>query len=40
MAVVELNAVARVRQNLKNEALELQEFFFRHVTILLQWSTQ
>src|SRR5208282_4602774 len=35
MSVVELNAVARVGQDLGDQSLELQEFFFRHVTILL-----
>src|SRR5208282_2336972 len=35
MSVVELNAVARVGQYLGNQSLELQEFFLRHVMILL-----
>jgi hypothetical protein len=35
MAVIELNAVAGVRQYLKDEALEFQEFFLRHVMIPL-----
>jgi len=35
MPVVEFNAVSRVRQYLCDEALEFQEFFFRHVMILL-----
>src|SRR5208282_4687993 len=35
MSVVELHAVARVGQNLGDQSLELQEFFFRHVTIPL-----
>src|SRR5579872_1066884 len=35
MAVVELNAIARVGQYLGDKALELQEFFFRHGLVLL-----
>jgi hypothetical protein len=35
VTVVELNTVAGVRQYLENETFELQEFFLRHVMILL-----
>jgi hypothetical protein len=35
MPVIELNAIARIRQYLENETFELQEFFLRHVIILL-----
>ena len=34
MSIIELNAVSGVRQYLGDEALEFQEFFFRHVMIL------
>jgi hypothetical protein len=35
MSVVELNAVTGVGQQLGYETLELQQFFLRHVTILV-----
>jgi hypothetical protein len=35
VTVIELNAIAGVRQYLEDEAFELQEFFLRHVMILL-----
>jgi len=35
MSVVELNAEAGVGQNLGDETLEFQEFFFWHVMFLL-----
>ena len=35
MSVVELNAVTGVRQYLGDETFEFQEFFLRHVMILL-----
>jgi len=34
MTIVELNAIAGIGQYLEDEALELQEFFLRHVMIL------
>src|ERR1700720_1175738 len=35
MSIIEFNAISGVRQNLGNEPLKFQQFFFRHVTILL-----
>jgi len=35
VAVIELNAVARIRQYLEDEAFEFQQFFLGHVTIPL-----
>ena len=35
MTVIEFNSETGVRQYFRDETLELQKFFFRHVTILL-----
>src|SRR4029077_14659402 len=35
MSIIEFNAISGVRQNLGDEPLKFQQFFFRHVMILL-----